>query len=86
MLLVLFYFYIKRKFMIYGFMKRRPENNPLLKFTKYQRQTLSRLIKLYDVGNPIADYDENYANLCLNDVNKTAIAMTKNQMSQIKHF
>lgn len=86
MLLVLFYFYIKRKFMIYGFMKRRPENNPLLKFTKYQRQTLSRLIKLYGVGDPIADYDENYANLCLNDVNKTAIAMTKKSDEPNKAF
>ena len=72
--------------MIYGFMKRRPENNPLLKFTKYQRQVLSRMTKLYGSGEPIADYDENYANLCLNDVNKTAIAMTKKSDEPIKHF
>lgn len=71
----------KENEMIYQFMKRPAEegDNPLLKFTKYQRKVLSSMTKMYGAGEPIADYLNEFRNLCLNDINKTAIEMTKKE-------
>lgn len=65
--------------MIYQFLKRSYESdNPLLKFTKYQRGVMYEMYRQFGQGEVIGKYNANYGLRCLYDGNKTAVSQQKN--------
>ena len=64
--------------MIYQFLKRPQESdNPLLKFTKYQRGIMYGMYRQFSPGEVIGKYDANYGLRCLYDGNQTAVSQQK---------
>lgn len=73
--------------MIYMFMKRPAESdNPLLKFTKYQRQVLYQMYRQYGQGEIIGGFNQKYGITCLIDSNETAVFNTRQPDKDGKYY
>ena len=73
--------------MIYQFLKRPQESdNPLLKFTKYQRGVMYEMYRQFSQGEVIGKYNANYGLRCLYDGNQTAVSQQKIPNQEEKHY
>ena len=73
--------------MIYQFLKRPQESdNPLLKFTKYQRKVIFEMYRQFGPNMVIGSYDANYGLRCLIDGTLTAVSQQKIPNQEDKHY
>lgn len=73
--------------MIYQFLKRPAESdNPLLKFTKYQRGVLYEMYRQYGQGEIIGGFNQKYGITCLIDSNETAVFNTRQPDKDGKYY